>query len=103
MRRVVATLRPRRNSVVMSSSDGKTEKSRGFSRLSDTSRISTEIPMLNASRMSSAKAGSGRIRIASTPRTAIASSPWPVLRGVPVSITSLYEPRDAPDWRPVTR
>ncbi len=78
MRRVVATFRPRRNSVVMSSSDGKTEKSSGFSRLSDTSRISTDTPMLNASRMSSANAGSGRIRIASTPRTATASRPWPV-------------------------
>src|SRR5664279_4074629 len=72
MRRVVATLSPRRKSVTMSSRDGKTEKSSGRFTPSDTSSTRSEMPMLMASKASSARGGSGITSTATTPSTTMA-------------------------------
>ena len=77
MSRVVATLRPRRKSVVISSSEGKTEKSIGLIKDSATSSTSTASETLNAKSTSSAAAGSGSTMMASTPSTAMGSSRSP--------------------------
>ena len=83
--RVVATFRPNLNKVVISNSDGNTEKSSGRSSDNPTSRINTETPMFSASNMSRTSGGSGRIRIARTLSTAPANSPWasPLSTGAP--------------------
>jgi hypothetical protein len=61
MRRVVATLSERRKSVVIRSSDGNTEKSRGRVTWTAVRRITSEIVTLTARRKSSASDGSGTI------------------------------------------
>ncbi len=73
--RVDATLRPRRNSVATSSSDGNTEKSSGFLTNSVVRRITSASRMLQMIRKSSRNDGTGRIssRMMPTMKTGTAS------------------------------
>jgi hypothetical protein len=68
-RRVEATLRPSRNSVAISSSDGKIEKSSGRLTYIDVSRITSDPTMLTTISMSSSTGGSGTTSSMTIPTT----------------------------------
>ena len=100
IRRVDATFRDNRKSVVNSSSDGKVENSSDFPVLKAISSMSREHAMFNDNSTSNSGVGTGTMRTRRTPTTATASAtslcfakyPTVVSRGKAGSLKSMkYE------------
>src|SRR5574343_1741432 len=93
--RVEATFNDRRNSVVTSSTVGKTENSSVFCVLTATSRTSTEIAILKVKNTSSTNAGSGNTIIAKIIRMRTGAANWvifirPRKFGRPIDEAAIY-------------